>query len=297
MVPRAVLKSAVAVAILAACSDNSTGPTLTPSPPPPSHVYVADFGTGAVLVFAAPLTDSSLPVDTIAIPGTPIGVAVDDSGNLAVSETPHWLLTFARPLSSASVPLDSARTDPYYGFMAFGPDKKLYLGPQGPHVLVFTPPITGASVPDTIKDSLHTSSGIAFDRTRRLYVSDPYAGGIHVYDPPYTGAPAFTIAAIGSIDGIALDAAGRLFQSDYLHGKIFIFSPPLSASSLPADSIVTGLNAPHGIAIGGDGRLYVANNGDTNVVVFNPPFSHSSSPAAVVYGGGGLGPYGIAVGR
>src|SRR5690349_19450832 len=99
MPARAVVKSVVAALVVAACSNDTTAPTnLTPVPPAPAHVYVADFGTGAVLVFATPLTDSSKAVDTIAQTGTPVGVAVDDSGNLVVSESPHVLLAFAKPL-------------------------------------------------------------------------------------------------------------------------------------------------------------------------------------------------------
>ena len=292
---RAVIASAVA-AIACGCSNDTTGPTLTPVPPVPAHVYVADLN-GAVLVFAAPLSNSSVAIDTIASSG-PLGVAVDDSGNIAVSELSKWVYLYAKPLTSASQPADSVRSDPYYGFPAFGPDQKLYVGTQGPQVLVYAPPISGASVADTIKDSLHDAYSVAFDRQRRLFVDDPVGGGVRVFASPYTGAPAFSVdSGMGATQGMALDAGGRLLVANYTFNKIYIYTPPLSGASEPRDSILTGTHSPEGIAIGGDGYLYVASQNDSTLLVYHPPFSHNSAPAVTVRGGGLVTPYGIAVGK
>jgi len=292
---RAVIASAVA-AIALACSNDTTGPTLTPVPPTPAHVYVADLN-GFVLVFDAPLTSSSVAVDTITN-SEALGVAVDDSGNLAVSGLSHWVYLYAKPLSSASTPADSVKSDPYFGFPAYGPEGKLYVATQGPHVLVYAPPITGASVADTIKDSLHDAYSVAFDRQRRLYVDDPVGGGVRVFDPPYTGAPAFSVdSGIGSTQGMAIDAGGRLLVANQSFNKILIYRPALSGASEPADSIMTGTTSPEGIAIGGDGYLYVAGENDSTILVFHPPFSHASAPAVTVHGAGLVTPFGIAVGK
>lgn|ERR1041384_5713408 len=295
MSSRLVLASAVA-AIALACSNDTTGPTLTPVPPPPAHVYVGDLN-GFVLVFDAPLTNSSVAVDTITN-SQALGVAVDDSGNLAVSGLSHWVYLYAKPLSSASTPADSVKSDPYFGFPAFGPDGKLYVATQGPRVLVYAAPVTGATVADTIKDSLHDAYSVAFDRQRRLYVDDPVGGGVRVFDPPYTAAPAFSVdSGIGSTQGMAIDAGGRLLVANQSFNKILIYRPALSGGSEPADSIMTGTSSPEGIAIGGDGYLYVAGENDSTILVFHPPFSHASTPAVTVHGAGLVTPYGIAVGK
>lgn len=294
---RAVIASAVAVAAIAvACSNDTTGPTLTPVPPPPAHVYVADL-SGFVLVFDAPLTNSSVAVDTIT-QSQALGVAVDDSGNLAVSGLSHWVYLYPKPLSSASTPTDSVKSDPYFGFPAFGPDGKLYVATQGPHVFAYAAPVTGASAADTIKDSLHDAYSVAFDRQRRLYVNDPVGGGVRVFDPPYTGAPAFSVdSGMGNIEGIAVDASGRLLAANHSFNRILIYTPPLSGAREPSDSIMTGARIPEGIAIGGDGYLYVVSQYDSTILVYHPPFSHTSTPAVVMHGGGLGGPYGIAVGK
>ncbi|HEY6852638.1 MAG TPA: hypothetical protein VI139_00210 [Gemmatimonadales bacterium] len=294
---RAVIASAVAVAaIVLACSNDTTGPTLTPVPPPPAHVYVADLN-GFVLVFDAPLTNSSVAVDTITSSG-PLGIAVDDSGNVAVSELSKWVYLYAKPLASASTPVDSVRSDPYYGYPAFGPDGNLYVATQGAHVLVYTAPVTTGSVADTIKDSLHDAISVAFDRQQRLYVNDPVHGGVRVFDAPYTGAPAFSVdSGMGNIEGIAVDASGRLLAANHSFPKILIYTPTLSGASEPHDSIMTGAHIPGGIAIGGDGYLYVVSQSDSTILVYHPPFSHLSAPAVTVHGGGLVTPYGIAVGK
>ena len=288
------LVAAIALVVLVACSSDATGPDLTPVPPAPAHVYVADL-SGGVYVFAAPLTSSSVPIDTIASRG--LGVAVDDSGNIAVSELSHRIYLYHTPLSSGT-PVDSVSSSPYFGFPAYGPDGKLYVGTQGPHVLVYAPPITGASVADTIKDSLHDAYSVAFDRERRLYVDDPVGGGVRVFAPPYAGAPLFSVdSGMGATQGMALDASGRLLVANYSFDKIYIYAPPLSGASGPVDSITSGLHSPEAIAIGGDGYLYVANESDSAVVVYHPPFSHTSTPAVNLRGHGLVTPWGLAVGK
>jgi hypothetical protein len=295
MSQRAVIAFAV-VAIAVACSNDATGPTLNPIPPAPVHVYVGDL-SGYVLVFDAPLTNASVAVDTIT-QNEALGVAVDDSGNVAVSGLTHWVYLYAKPLSSGSTPGDSVASNPYYGFPAFGPDGKLYVPTQGSHVLVYSPPITGASVADTIKDSLHDAYSVAFDRQSRLYVDDPVGGGVRVFAPPYTGAPAFSVdSGVGSTQGMAVDAGGRLLVANPTFNKILIYRPALSGASEPADSIMTGTTSPEGIAIGGDGYLYVAGQSDSTILVYHPPFSHTSTPAVTVHNGGLVSPFGIAVGR
>lgn len=288
---RAVFASAVA-ALLLGCSD-STGPDLTPIPPPPAHVYVADLN-GRVYIFNAPLTNASVPSDSIVVDG--LGVAVDDSGSLAVSGFSKWVYLYHHPVTGSSTPSDSVASNPFYGFSAFGPDRRLYVGTQGPHVLVYTPPFTHTSVPDTIKNGITFSYGTAFDRQQRLYVSDP-SGKVHVYDPPYTGAEAFRVdSGMGSIQGLAIDASGRLLVAMHSFDKILIYAPPLSATSTPVDSVTVGLKEPEAMAIGGDGYLYVANANDSSIVVFHPPFTHSSTPAVTIHAGM-QAPWGVAVGK
>ena len=290
------LSTTAVAAIALACSSDSTGPDLTPIPPPPAHVYVADLNN-RLIIYATPLTSASAPVDTIHIGNGPLGVAVDDSGNLAVSVLSKWVYLYQKPISSTSQPVDSVSSLPYYGFPAFGPDGKLYVATQGTRVLVYTPPFTHTSVPDTISDSVHSSISIAFDRQRRLYVDDPPGGGVRVFTPPYAAAPPFKVSGMGATEGMAIDANGRLLAANYTFQKIFIYEPPLSGTSAPVDSIVTAFQQPKGMAIGGDGYLYVAMSGDSAIYVFHPPFSHTSTPAVTLQGHLMVSPWGIAVGK
>jgi hypothetical protein len=295
MPSRAAYALAIA-AVALGCANDATAPNLTPVPPAPAHVYVADL-SGALLVFDAPLTNASVAIDTIPS-GGPLGVAVDDSGAVAVSELSKWVYLYAAPFTSASLPADSVSSLPYYGYPTYGPDRKLYVATQGTHVLVYARPISGATIPDTIKDSLHDAYSVAFDRQSRLYVDDPVGGGVRVFNAPYTGAPAFSVdSGIGGTQGMAVDAGGRLLVADHSFPAIRIYAPPLSGASELADSILTGTHIPGGIAIGGDGYLYVVSQNDSSILVYHPPFSHTSAPAVVVHGGGLGVPAGIAVGR
>lgn len=94
-----------------------------------THVYVADFGTSAVVGYTTPITAAQVPAFTIHIGLTngPHGLAFDSSGNLYVSTNGGEIAVFTPPFSSASPPtiiipcFESPSTNCLTRQMAFGP--------------------------------------------------------------------------------------------------------------------------------------------------------------------------------
>lgn len=301
---------AVALAAVTAwaigCED-STGPAAFAA-----RMYIADIDTGSgpgtVWTYAAPYSGAGVPTDSLRFGGYRlIGVAVDAQGNLAVIPYtgPSRVLVYDGPVHSGDTPRDSMLFLGQGALPAFGSGGKLFVPTNSNWVYVYSPPFSSASVPDTIKTGLTNSYAIAFDAQQRLYVGDIGAGAVHVFNSPYTTAPAFSVTngLTSSFNtGIAVDDSGRLYVADYSLDHILVYDPPLSGSSTAAFAITLGVESPIGVALGSDGRLYVVNTRAAfgvvpSVTIYDPPFSSLSTPTLTMSGGGQLvQPYGIAVG-
>lgn len=281
-----------------ACGDDATGPQFA------ARMYIGDIGTHRVLMYRSPYTPSGVPTDSLAYgPYHFLGVAVDANGNLAASVegAPSHIFFYDAPVRSGATPRDSINYLGYGTLLKFGPGGKLFVPTSSTNLLIYTPPFSHTSVPDTIKTGLANSFSIAFDAADRLYVGDNSEQDVHVYDSPYTGAPAFTVTngLVGPVAGVAVDRDGRLFVADNGQDHIVVYEPPLSAASTAAFAITIGVENPIGITIGADGALYVANSGAgvPSITIYEPPFSAVSAPTITMSGGGRLAtPWGIAVG-
>ena len=296
--------AAVVVTAWAIGCDDTTGPAGFAA-----RMYIADIDYGSVAgtvwTYAASYSAAGAPTDSVRHGGNKfIGVAVDAQGNLAVTRYggPSRILFYDAPVRSGAVPRDSINYLGLGALLAFGPGGKLFVPTNSIWILIYSPPFTSASVPDTIKTGLTNSFAITFDAQQRLYVGDIGAGAVHVFDSPYTGAPAFSVTnglSPAFTTGIAVDGGGRLYVADVDQDRIHVFDGPLSGASTAAFAITIGTVNPIGVALGPDGRLYVANIGFNApfVSIYDPPFSALSTPALTMSGGGRLRqPYGIAVG-
>lgn len=204
----AALSLLAAALLLAGCGD-STG-----APPAPGHVYIANNGRHNVLVFQLPLTDVSVPTDTIA-PDTsfaPFGIAVNAAGDLAVCTNGRWVQIFHPPITSASMPLFSVDT--------------------------LLPPVFG----------------IAVDAGGRLYAADNNDQRIFIFNTPLSASSAIAdsvVSGLSSPFAITIGSDGRLYVAN--GGTVLSFAPPITHGSLPeavVGSSTADLSGTTGIAVG-----------------------------------------------
>jgi len=164
------------------------------------------------------------------------------------------------------------------GLSAFG-----FSGDQSPNVV--------------LSNGLVRPSGIAFDSSGNLWVSDSGASRVYEFTPPFTSgsSPAMTLSnGLEGPAGIAF-SSGNLWVADYGAHRVLEYAQPITGSSVPA---VTLSNAgdPIGVAFDPAGDLWVANFGefqeanssDPNIPVqtiipgsvfqFVPPFSSEEPP-------------------
>jgi hypothetical protein len=303
-------------------------PTPSPSPTPtpaPTHLYVGNALTpGGLQAYVLPLTANSTAAFSIPPPvsGPVDGLAVDANGNVAAADNAATIRFFAAPLSGASLPAVTFRNGPggtqdrHLAFTAAG---DIFIASGGTDfrfgtddkVNFFAHPFTNASAPSSsiTNAGLHPF-GVTLDAAQTLYVSSqdiivpPTTTKLFVYSPPYTGPPTITpsVAGVG-YRGVAVSAT-QLFvgavQDPLLGvGRVDVYMLPLTAASVPAFAITTGINQPQAVGLDAAGNVYVGNSGTATITVYAPPFSATSAPAVTVTVGApnSFGIFAIAIGK
>ncbi len=304
-------------------------PTPTPTPTPaPLHLYVGNDNTpGQVLQFNLPLMATTTSNFAIASNNV-VAVAVDANGNLAVGDNAGNLQFFTAPLSAASVPSaafknGTASNDGQIAFLATG---DFWASTVSNRANRFNSPFSNASVPAAfVTDAGMVSDiGTAIDPSQNLYISNAGTGNaaacvgtsqpgggcgsnLYVYAPPYTGAPIITPNVINFPFGSASTAyrkiavnATRLYAASVANapGRVDVYNLPITAASVPAFQLSTGVNTPEGLALDPAGNLYIGNLSDATVTVYNAPITASSVPSLIFkVNTGAFAIFGIAVGK
>ncbi|MGB6555472.1 MAG: choice-of-anchor D domain-containing protein [Candidatus Binataceae bacterium] len=230
----------------------------------------------------------------------PQGAATDSSGNLFVADSSNnRVLEFAAPAAACSpYPcVDSAAAITVFGAC-------------GDFIENGCPPNAVSA------ESLFDPTGVAFDRTGDLFISDSGNSRVLEFSPPFGAAPAatgvfgqngsftanqcnggglsaLTLCAPGAI---AADSAGDLYVADTENNRALEFAAPFSAS--PQASVVFGqsgsftssgtnfggasgatMDAPAAVALDSRGNLYIGDSGNSRVLEFAPPYP--AAPAAI----------------
>ena len=289
-------------------------PTPTPSPSPTptpvvQHLYVGnDNASGEVLQYTLPITATSTSNFTLTSPSV-LAMALDAAGNLATAQLSGPLRFFPAPLSGASTASATFANGaaPNTLGMAFVPSGTnagdLWTGSAVSQVYRFTPPFTNASTPATTltPPGATTTEGVAFDPALNMYITNAPGGApsnVYVYAPPYTGVPVQTAGVAGSYRK-DIASATQLFVAApiALPGRIDVYTLPITAASVPAFAITTGVSTPEAVALDSAGNLYVGNLNNHTVTVYAPPFSAASAPTVTLTAPAGFAIFAIAIGK
>ena len=287
--------------LLAGCPSNNQVLLPPPGSTAIQRLFVGNQSDSNVLIFSPPFSSASIPS---ALSSTsPLGVALDSIGILAVVSTGDVVTVYASGVTSASTPYATfTGSGTSGGLDSFNASGKL-AAPNQTKVDIFTPPFSNGSTPSLTISGFSQPIGSAFDGSGNLYIVDLAGGGagsVNVLAPPYTGAPVVTTnGLVGQAPfGVAV-IGNQLFVAVCNSSAIRVYALPLTAGEAPSFSIGSGGNCPVGVAADASGNLYVLNhNATANISIFNPPFSSGSVPAVTIPATAGLGlAYGVALGR
>jgi len=236
------------------------------APVTPAALFVANFTSNSITVYAAGATGNATPTATIAGSNTglngPVGIVFNTARQLYAANTRSNSITvYAAGATGNATPIAT---------------------------------IAGSNT------GLTASNGIAVDAVGRLYVANfdnvnITSSSITVYAAGATGnvTPMATIAGsntgLNAPFGIALDAGGRLYVANLDSDSITVYAAGATGNATPATTIAgsnTGLNNPIGIAVDAAGRLYVTNfnSGNFGIVIYAAGASGNATPTAIIAG-------------
>ena len=304
-------------------------PTPTPTPTPaPLHLYVGNDNTpGQVLQFNLPLTMTTTSNFAITSNNV-VTVAVDTNGNLSVGDNAGNLQFFTAPLSGTSVPAAAFKngTASNNGGNAFLSTGDFWAATVSNRVNRFNSPFSNASAPAAFvtDPGMVSDIGVGIDAAQNLYIANAGTGNaaacvgtsqpgggcgsnLYVYAPPYAGPPIITPNVINypfssnstAYRKVAVNAT-RLYAASVANapGRVDVYNLPITAASVPAFNLTTGVNTPEGVALDPAGNLYIGNLSDATVTVYTAPITAGSVPSLIYkVSTGAFAIFGIAVGK
>jgi sugar lactone lactonase YvrE len=328
---------AAALLLLTACKGSSNGGIIAGPTPPPTNgsVYVTDPNTDPILgneVLVFPQNTNGGPVPTQDIVGnvtglaSPQGIAVDNSGNIWVTNTATSSITEYPTGSTGNV----APTNTVQGNatslsspvgIVFNANGDMFVvnsatdGTGFYEILEFGPNPTGNQAPINriggAATLLSQPQYVAVDGAGNLYVTNLNVNLINIFAPGSSGDVAPIVSFGGNClipDGIALDTSDHIYVSCDQNYEIREYSA-LSGTQIPTQIRSLGVNSsqpqlynPSGIAVNSLGTLFVANTGLVGqsfgyISIYAPSFNNSTGAGAFIGGGNSnvIRPAGIAL--
>ncbi|MGD1018675.1 MAG: PKD domain-containing protein, partial [Verrucomicrobiia bacterium] len=214
----------------------------------------------------------------------PKGIAVDNSGNLYVTDTGNNAVRKITPTGTNWVTTTIASGFNSPQGIAVDGNGNLYVTDTGDSTIVEITPAgmnwatsTIAGLAGNFGSADGTNSNarfwgpvdIAVDGSGNLYVADEDNHAVRKITPSGTNWVTTTISsAFNSPQGIAADSSGNLYVVDTELGSVTKLTP--SGTNWVASTVASDFNWPQGIAVDSSNNLYVADQVNTTVVRIAP---------------------------
>jgi sugar lactone lactonase YvrE len=198
------------------------------------HLYVADPGKSAIIVFTVPDGGGATFASNL---NSPTGVTFDAAGTLFVSEAGTGnILKFAKDGTKTTF---ASNTGASTG-LVFDNSGNLFAGDfNGGKIYKFTPDGTKT----TFASGLSLPAGLAVDAAGNLFEADSGSGTIFKFAPDGTKSTFAT--GIGRPYGVAFDGTGNLIVADNENGATLRFAPDGTKSTIFASNF----NTPQFVAV------------------------------------------------
>ena len=199
------------------------------------HLYVADAGKNAVIVFPVPYTAGTTYLSNL---NSPTGLAFDKAGNLYVSEAGSGdILKFAPDKTKTTF---AAATGASSGLI-FDNNGNLFSSDfSGGKIYKFSP---DGATKTTFASGLSFPAGLAFDSAGNLFEADSESGTVNKFTPD--GTKTSFVTGLGRPFGIAFDLNGNLIIADNANGATLRVSPAGNKQTL----FESDFNTPQFVAI------------------------------------------------
>jgi sugar lactone lactonase YvrE len=177
------------------------------------HLYVADPGKNAIIVFTLPDGSGSTYLSGLS---APTGVAFDTAGNLYVSEAGSGnILKFAPDKTQTTFASNVGAS----AGLAFDNSGNLFAADfNGGKINKFTPDGTQT----TFATGLDHPAGLAVDSAGNVFEADSGSGTIFKFAPD--GTKTSFVTGVGRPYGLAFDASGNLLVADNENGATIRYS-------------------------------------------------------------------------
>jgi sugar lactone lactonase YvrE len=178
------------------------------------HLYVADAGKNAILVFNLPDGEGFSFASGLS---SPVGLAFDSAGNLYVAEAGSGnIIKFAPDQTKTTFASNAGGPSG----LAFNNSGILFVADfTGGKIYKYTP----AGTQSTFATGLDHPAGLAVDSAGNVFEADSGTGTIFKFAPD--GTKTSFVTGVGRPYGLAFDALGRLVVADNAGGATIRYSP------------------------------------------------------------------------
>jgi hypothetical protein len=225
----------------------------------------------------------ALPLATLSGAIDPQALVFDALGDLFVTSQPGSVVEYLPPYTGTQQTIGAGINHPQA--LAIDARGNLFVanGNGSNSVNEYAPPYTGGPT-ESIVSGIDDPVSLGVDGTGNLFVVNAASNTVTQYAPPYTGAPVTISNGLSGPSSLAVDAHGDLFVANLTStpNSVVEYVPPFSSHSVPAATIVNGINEQGAIEVSGSAALFVPNQGSNSVTRYVVPYTGSP---AVISGG------------
>ncbi len=223
----------------------------------PYYFVVTAQNNAAESGYSTQVKGSKLISAMYAVGTSPIGIAIDASGNVWVANAGSSTVT---ELSPAVATITTVTIGSYPIYMAIDASGNVWVTNYGSNNVIELSPIGATITTYTVGTA---PIGIAIDASGNVWVANYGSNNVTALSP--TGATITTVTVGSYPRGIAIDASGNVWVANSGSSNVTALSP----TGATITTVTVG-SYPRGIAIDASGNVWVANSGSSNVTELSP---------------------------